>query len=255
MSEPLDNAVWYALTGPLARFAVGAPPALRFDDELAPFGALPDAPDPAAWDALRTLAGAGGMAVLFRTPVEVPAGWEVLARMPCDQMLYARAEPPVLTGRPASAPPSELTGGPSATPPRPDDAADASVAALDLGDDDAAEMQALVAATRPGPFATRTHRLGRYIGVRDRGRLVAMAGERLRVAGATEISAVCTEPAYQRRGLAAALVTRLVADCLARGERAFLHVADDNHGARRVYAALGFRVRARVDALILRAPA
>lgn len=234
MSEPLDNAVWYALTGPLARFAVGAPPALRFDGEVAPFGALPDAPDPGAWDALRTLAGPGGMAVLFRTPVEVPADWEVLARMPCDQMVYTHAEPPA-------------SGAGAGAAPLP--------APRDLGDDDAADMQALVAATRPGPFATRTHELGRYLGVRDRGRLIAMAGERLRVAGATEISAVCTDPAYQRRGLAAALVTLLVADCLARGERAFLHVADDNHGARRVYEALGFRVRTRVDALILRAPA
>lgn len=231
MSEPLDNAVWHALTGPLARFAVGAPPALRFDAEVTPFGALPHAPDAAAWDALRTLAGAGGVAVLFRAPVEVPAGWEVLARMPCDQMVYERTEPP----RPAA----NL----------------AAPAALDLGDADAAEMRALVAATRPGPFATRTHQLGRYLGVRDGGRLVAMAGERLRVPGATEISAVCTDPAYQRRGLAAALVSTLIGDCLARGERAFLHVADDNHGARRVYQALGFRTRTRVDALLLRAPA
>jgi predicted GNAT family acetyltransferase len=82
-----------------------------------------------------------------------------------------------------------------------------------------------------------------------------MAGERLRVPGAIEISAVCTDPAYQRRGLAAALVARLVGDIVARGERPFLHVADDNHGARRVYEALGFTVRARVDALILRTPA
>jgi ribosomal protein S18 acetylase RimI-like enzyme len=234
MSEPLDalldNAVWHALTGPLARFATGAPPALRFPDDVAPFGALPDAPDDAAWDALRAAAGPGGMAVLFRRPLDVPAGWEALAVMPCAQMTYDRATPPAAGA-----------------------ARDASP--VTLGADDTVQMLSLVAATRPGPFAKRTHELGRYVGVRDGGRLVAMAGERLRVRGATEISAVCTDPAYRRRGLAAALVAGLAGEIVARGERPFLHVADDNDGARRVYEALGFSVRARIDALILRAPA
>lgn len=232
MSEPLDglldNAVWHALTGPLARFATGTPPALRFPDDVAPFGSLPDTVDDAAWNAARVAAGPGGIAVLFRNPLDAPPGWEVVARMPCAQMTYDRPAPPV--GPELDAPPVTLGAG------------------------DAAEMQALVAATRPGPFGPRTHQLGRYVGVRDGGRLVAMAGERLRVPGATEISAVCTDPAYQRRGLAAALVSGLVGEILARGERPFLHVADDNHGARRVYEALGFTVRARIDALILRTP-
>jgi ribosomal protein S18 acetylase RimI-like enzyme len=232
--DPLDNAVWHALTGPLARFATGAPPALRFDEAVAPFGALPDVPDDDAWHALRALAGPCSVAVLFRSPLTVPPGWETNAAMPCHQMVYERASAPSMS--------------------RADDVAHAA-RAVDLGDADAREMRALVAATRPGPFAARTHELGRYLGVRDGGRLVAMAGERLRVPGATEISAVCTDPAYQRRGLAAALVARLVGEILARGERPFLHVADDNHGARRVYEALGFTVRARVDALILRTPA
>lgn len=232
LADALDNAVWHALTGPLARFATGASPALRFPDDVAPFGALPDAADEVAWDALRALAGTGGIGVLFRRPLAVPAGWEPVAVMPCAQMTYE-----------------------GATPPSPATADGLAAPWCELGADDATEMLALVAATRPGPFGPRTHELGRYLGVRDGGRLVAMAGERLRVPGATEISAVCTDPAYQRRGLAAALVTRLAGEIVARGERPFLHVADDNHGARRVYEALGFTVRARIDALVLRAPA
>jgi len=189
MSEPLDNAVWQALTGPLARFATGTPPALRFREDVAPFSALPDAAGDDAWGALRTLAGPGGMAVLFRRGLGAPSGWETLATMPCAQMTYERPEPPAPT------------------------AADSPIA---LGESDGADMLALVAATRPGPFGPRTHQLGRYVGVRDDGRLVAMAGERLRVTGATEISAVRTDPAFQRRGLAAALVTGLVVEILAR---------------------------------------
>jgi GNAT superfamily N-acetyltransferase len=124
-----------------------------------------------------------------------------------------------------------------------------------LGADDRDAMLALTAATRPGPFVARTHELGLYLGVRSEGRLIAMAGERLRVDGATEVSAVCTDPAHQRRGLAAALVAELVERIHARGALPFLHVAADKLGALRVYEALGFTQRARIAAIILRAPA
>ena len=226
--DPLDNAVWHALCGPLARFAEGAPPALRFATDVGPFGALPDRLDAACWHAFRDLVGPGDVAALFRRPVDPPAGWSVVARMPCVQMTCDR-----------------LAGVPPA--PLPDIAV--------LGDADRADMLRLTKATRPGPFGRRTHELGLYLGLREEGRLIAMAGERLRVPGATEISAVCTAPTHQRRGLAAALVSELVSRILARGELPFLHVADDNPGARRVYEALGFTVRAQVDALVLRAPA
>ena len=49
-----------------------------------------------------------------------------------------------------------------------------------LGDAHAAEMLELATLTRPGPFRTRTHALGRFVGIRDNGKLIAMAGERLR---------------------------------------------------------------------------
>jgi ribosomal protein S18 acetylase RimI-like enzyme len=226
--DPLDNAVWHALCGPLARFAEGAAPALRFAPDVSPFSALPDRPEPAPWHALHELVGPGDIAALFRRPVHPPPGWIVVARMPCVQMTCERLhQAPATQG----------------------------LAVTVLGDADRADMLRLTKATRPGPFMRRTHELGLYLGLRDRGRLIAMAGERLRVPGATEISAVCTDPAHQRRGLAAALVGELVRRIHARGELAFLHVADDNPGARRVYEALGFTVRARVDALVLRTPA
>lgn len=224
--SPLDNAVWHALRGPLAAFAEGRGPARRFHPDVAPFGAIDDPADPAAWDALRDLFGPGGVAPLFRPPLTPPVGWQEEMRWPCWQMVA----PPDLS-RPA-------------------------VEALEmLGERDGEEMLALTAATRPGPFLRRTHELGHYVGVRANGRLIAMAGERLRVPGATEISAVCTDPAHQRRGLAAALVRVLAARIQARGETAFLHVATDNVGAIRVYEALGFTRRAAIEAVALRAPA
>ena len=67
-------------------------------------------------------------------------------------------------------------------------------------------MVELVSQTKPGPFLARTIELGEYAGIRCDGRLVAMAGERLRFDGWTEISAVCTAPTHRGHGMASGLV-------------------------------------------------
>src|SRR5215467_14372400 len=85
-----------------------------------------------------------------------------------------------------------------------------SVASLPLGTTDVPEMLELTAATEPGPFLPQTIRMGSYFGIRaSDGRLVAMAGERLRSTAFAEISAVCTHPEFRGRGYAPALVTFL----------------------------------------------
>jgi predicted GNAT family acetyltransferase len=117
--------------------------------------------------------------------------------------------------------------------------------AATLGPADVPEMLELVRLTEPGPFFERTIELGRYVGIRRQGALVAMAGERLRFDGWTEISAVCTAPAYRGHGLASRLVSTLVADIQGRSERVFLHVLTDNTNAIRLYEELGFRTRRR----------
>jgi predicted GNAT family acetyltransferase len=113
---------------------------------------------------------------------------------------------------------------------------------LELGGDDVPEMLALAELTQPGPFGPRTLELGRYIGIRVDRRLAAMAGERMRPDGATEISAVCTHPDFTGRGYARALMTPLMADAFAAGRRPILHVKTEN-GAKRLYERLGFTVR------------
>ena len=114
-----------------------------------------------------------------------------------------------------------------------------------LGDDDVPEMLELTRLTNPGPFLPRTIEMGDYIGVRDGDRLVAMAGERFRVPGWTEISAVCTAPSHRGQGLATKLLRAVAAGIEARGERVFLHVVATNTGAIRLYEALGFSIRGR----------
>jgi ribosomal protein S18 acetylase RimI-like enzyme len=228
MSELLDNAVWHALLGPHATLAERLGQSARYPSSVGVFSGLPDDATAAspAWDDLATLVGPGAVAVLFRAEIDAPPRWEVEGRVPGLQMVWDDA---------AAAP----VGAPDA---------------IELGPDDVDDMLELVARTKPGPFARETIDLGTYLGVREDGRLIAMAGERMRLAGATEVSAVCTDVEHRGRGLAAALVGELVRAMLRRGDRPFLHATSTNERAISVYEQLGFRTRRHVDAAILRAP-
>lgn len=227
MTDPLDNAVWHALTGPQHDVAQRNASAARYEPDVAPFAALPDEPSAAAWDDLRALVGPGNGAVLFRAEVDAPDGWEVLWRGIGFQMVAT------------TPPPGAARDGAGVTP---------------LGHADVDDMTDLVACTRPGPFLPRTITLGTYLGVRLDGKLVAMAGERMRLDGFTEVSAVCVHDAYRGRGYAARLVGELVARVCARRETAFLHVVGDNAPAIALYEKLGFVVRRTIEAAGVRAP-
>ena len=111
---------------------------------------------------------------------------------------------------------------------------------LPLGEADAAEMLALATLTKPGPFFSRTHQLGGFIGVRVGGQLAAMAGERMRPDGYTEASGVCVHPDHRGKGYAARLLREVTAKILKRGEKAFLHSYADNATAIGLYESLGF---------------
>ena len=123
---------------------------------------------------------------------------------------------------------------------------------LTLTDEDAPEMLELATLTEPGPFLSRTHTMGAFLGIRIGGRLVAMAGERRRFPGFTEVSGVCTHPEHRGRGLARRLSAAVVAGVEARGEQAFLHAWKSNHSAISLYEGLGFQVRTEVNVALLR---
>ncbi len=126
--------------------------------------------------------------------------------------------------------------------------------AVPLGPDDVPEVLALISRTRPGPFLARTMELGDYLGVRRDGVLVAMAGQRMRLPGWTEISAVCTEESVRGSGLASRLVRAVGAAIRERGDGVLLHVAVTNTNAIRLYRALGFVERREIDFVVVMAP-
>ena len=217
--EVLDNAVWHSLRSRHGALAEGTGRARRYPAELSVFGAV-DTPDDGGWAALADLVGPGGGTVLFRREIpEPPAGWRVALRGVGNQFVAWSL---------------------------PDLDADGAPAVVDLGPEHAERMLDLATLTRPGPFALRTSELGRFVGVFEHGGLVAMAGERLQPTGYTEVSAVCTHPDARGRGLAALLTHRVSARIRERGDVPFLHVAEGNDGARRVYERLGFAFRTPV---------
>lgn len=221
--ERLDRPVWSALTTRHAKFAKTEGPVCAYAEDVAPFCAA----DPRASEigpSLLRLARkrASGITFMQSDEVDVPAG-----------LVYARQAMGVqmILERPIAAIERD------------------EIVRLTAGD--VSEMIALVELTEPGPFVARTRLLGAYWGIRRGGRLVAMAGERLRLPGYCEISAVCVHPVYRGYGFARLLVAHVAHGILARGEAPFLHTYADNHGAIALYDDLGFRLRRQMHIAIL----
>lgn len=222
----LDHPVHASLTGAHAHLSRVVGRAGTYIDDVSTFCSVPADPNPGDWDDLARLLGTGGFADLFNCPELPPAHWDPVFTLDGLQMIA----PPTADSRRTAT----------------DSDRRAEVALVELGPEDLPEMLELVTETRPGPFWRRTPEFGTYLGIRQHGALVAMAGERLRPPGWTEISAVCTAPQARGHGHAALLVQELTDRIAARGDRAFLHVARTNTQAIGVYTRLGFRARRNV---------
>ncbi|MGD2131948.1 MAG: GNAT family N-acetyltransferase [Maricaulaceae bacterium] len=224
--HPLDRPVWASLATHHIGLSEGGPLARRFVRDVNLFASASDDSEEAL-AALADLVRPGETVFVVQVQqITVPAGLTVVKEALGVQMVAERSMPHCAT----------------------DDV-------LALTDADAPEMLSLATLTEPGPFLPRTHVMGTFRGVRIDGRLAAMAGERMRFPGYTELSGVCTHPDFRGRGLARRLSAIVCAGIEARGETAFLHAWKTNTAAISLYEALGFRIRCDVNVAVLERPA
>jgi ribosomal protein S18 acetylase RimI-like enzyme len=221
MMDGWDNPVWTALTTEQTMLGVRSGSLLRFREEIAPFCAVEDSASVCRAEDLPL-----GVTYSFSgaIPETLPEEWAVVRRSAIFQMVFE--------------------GVLEETAPLPEE--------VELTPADAEEMVRLTTLAFPGYFRPETPRMGRYVGLRVGGELIAMAGERMKFPGGCEVSGVCTHPAYTGRGYAGHLVKRVVDQILARGVVPLLHVSVENLRAIGVYERLGFTVRAEIPFLVVR---
>jgi predicted GNAT family acetyltransferase len=218
MSHPLDRPVWTALTTRHAPLSQGGALAKRYDPSVVPFAAAIDN-NPDSVRALASIA-APGESVLFAQKDDIVLPPELALTTTADgvQMIAQAQTERVFDGR-----------------------------IEQLTDADAAEMLALAALTKPGPFSLRAQALGSFFGIRIDGRLVAMAGERMKQPGLTELSGVCSHPDFRGHGQARLLSLYVAGRIFDRGETPYLHAYATNASAIRLYESIGFTLRIMIN--------
>ena len=223
MKHILDRPVWSALTTRHAGLAEGGSLARRYDPSITPFAAARD-------DGKKCLEALGGLArrdeillLAQADEIALPHGYSPVTATSAVQMVSARPLEKVADERVER-----------------------------LSDADAADMLALAQLTRPGPFSLKAQSLGEFFGIKENGALVAMAGERMKQEGWTELSGVCTHPHVRGRGLARLLSLFVAGRIVERGELPYLHAYATNTAAIALYESIGFELRCMMNVALIR---
>lgn len=207
--------MWSALSGPHRQLAVRARNLAWYPPLIAPFVAIPSMDIVPDLESAHSHGLATQAYFVGACPKSLPDTWQVASSSNILQL---------------------FPGGDI-----PESGEDAGVV---LGENDRHAMRQLTQIAFPDFFRERTAELGLYLGIYAGNNLVAMAGERLALAGWQEISGVCTHPDFAGRGHARRLTRALLGRHRRRGIRSFLHVSEGNTAARRLYDSMGFVVRA-----------
>lgn len=223
MTHVLDRPVWNALTTSHADLAQGGHLAKRYPTAIVPFIASPDE-SAECLRALAALVGGDENLVMLQVPdIVLPAGLAQVSVATGVQMLCPRSLRQMVDNR-----------------------------IQPLAPPDAGEMLAPAELTRPGPFSLQALTLCEFWGVKAGGRLVAMAGERMRQPGYTEVSGVCAHPDVRGQGLGKLLSSFVAGRIQARGEVPYLHAYATNATAIALYQSIGFELRSSVNVAVVR---
>jgi len=210
--EVLDNPVWYALQTTHRPFAEGTASVQRYPKGTLQFLGCAS-PATADLNEIIPWTAPGEKLIIIGELPSLPANWTLLRELECTQMICEKAVPP---------------------------SAEKKSIPVALTNDDRTDMMELITLVQPGFFFKNTPDLGRYYGIREGEKLVAVAGERTRISGWTEVSAVCTHPEHTGKGYAQQLVTHIVNSNIENGTKLYLHLLTTNERARKVYELLGF---------------
>ena len=218
----LDNPILNALLTEHRDLAQVDGQARRYPAAIGPLAGIPEQSQQ-NYDGLRTLAGSGGLVGLFLPDVPtLPEDWTlfrggILTQMICHEPMAA-----------------EMQAARHELP--------AAASLRRLAAPDVPAMLELAHLTEPGPFRERTMELGNFHGIFEGDRLMAMAGQRTRVPGFVEVSAVCTHPETRGRGYGGTLMREVMRDIFAEQRVPYLHAFADNPAVR-LYETLGFTQR------------
>jgi GNAT superfamily N-acetyltransferase len=211
----LDNPFWSALHTSQQRFSMGSSHIKKFPADILPFVGLKEqnsllmdqiVPFMIRQEEVYVKDGIGSL----------PDGWKMVDHLSCIQMLCQQLP--------------EIRLEKKATIDR-------------LKENDFDELFQLVNQVQPGFIMKRTHLLGDYFGIRINGKLVATAGERLRMDGFIELSAVCTLPEFTGMGYAQLLVQEVCQGIFNKGSIPILHVLESNNRAIKIYEMFNFKKR------------
>ena len=223
MRHVLDRPIWSALETAHADLAEGNRHARRYPPSIVPFAASAD-DTPESLGALENLPSPGeSMFLVEAGPIAIPPGLDVTTEASVVQMVAARLHERISDSR-----------------------------IQPLTEADAADMLALATLTKPGPFTLRAQSLGSFWGIRSEGRLVAMAGQRMRQTGFIELSGLCTHPEFQGRGLGSLLFRFVAGEIASSGDTAYLHAYAANRSAISLYETQGFSVRSLMNMRVVK---
>lgn len=212
----LDNPVWHALNGVQKQYAIGTEHIKCFQRNILPFVAYGSTEEINAIDPYI----ADVFYIVGALP-PLPSNWIVLKELSCVQMILQT--------------PIEVTG---------------IVSRLDGSN--STVMLDLINKVQPGFYQSDTHLLGDYYGIWQDNKLVAMAGERIKLEHFTELSAIVTDPDYTGRKYAQQLITHLCNSNLSKGKIPILHVLQSNERAIRLYEYMGFTQRRLISFWLLK---